>query len=287
MQVRLQSLPTLTWRISGRARRNPKPSPASRSEKRFIELKNASREPIRRRGGDCGTGQRDKPRKNDRPCHWEIGLARRKANSEEGTDRNMRRRNRKSEQAREHHENCSGQVRGKALAMIHCRDFFAHRLGDFSRVKQPADGHGSCDGSESPAPKAFGVERFPQKQERNNFRRVVQAAGEADGTGTEKMARIHDLLRADPKKRPGVTLATVLLFVDCEGGYRSNAAKSKDRRGLRHRHNLFLSSDANTPFLGDAGGDPECAKQNVKNSGACDREDRTEQQRRHESFGQR
>src|SRR4029077_915496 len=110
---------------------------------------------------------------------------------------------------------------------------------------------------------------------------------EADGTGTEKMARIHDLLRADPKKRSCVTLATVLLFVEYEGGYRSNTAERKDRRGLRHRHNPFLSSDTNTPFLSDAGGDPERAKQNVKNSGDCDREDRTEQQRQHESFAQR
>src|ERR1700736_541506 len=102
MQVRLQSLPTLTWRISGRARRNSKLSPASRSEKRFIELKNASREPIRRRGGDCGAGQRDKPRKNNRAYHWEICLAGRQANSEEGTDRNVRGGNRKSKQGRQH-----------------------------------------------------------------------------------------------------------------------------------------------------------------------------------------
>ena len=36
VQVRLQSLPTLTWRISGRVRRNSRPSAVSRSEKRFI-----------------------------------------------------------------------------------------------------------------------------------------------------------------------------------------------------------------------------------------------------------
>src|SRR5438552_14302457 len=60
MQVRLQSLPTLIWRISGRPRRNCSPAAASRSENRFV-ISNSSRHhniccllPWSRRNPDLG-----------------------------------------------------------------------------------------------------------------------------------------------------------------------------------------------------------------------------------------
>src|SRR5438034_8913559 len=103
------------------------------------------------------------------------------------------------------------------------------------------------------------------------------------------MRRVHNLLRAESKKRSRIALAAVLLFIDRECDWRSNyeSVRREDRGRLRHRDGAFLSSDANAPFLGDAGRDPKSVKRNVQNPGAYHCESRTKQQRENKSFSQR
>src|SRR5204863_78746 len=87
--------------------------------------------------------------------------------------------------------------------MIHRRNFFAHRLGDFPRIQQPANGHRPCNGGESPA----NVERFPQQEERDNFRSVVQATGETHRSRAQKMRGIDNFLRSEAEEITAVAFA--------------------------------------------------------------------------------
>src|SRR5438034_9631241 len=103
------------------------------------------------------------------------------------------------------------------------------------------------------------------------------------------MRRVHNLLRAESKKRSRIALAAVLLFIDRECDCRSNSesVRREDRGRLRHRDGAFLSSDANAAFLGDAGRDPKSVKRHVENRAHYDCESRTKQERENKTVAQR
>ena len=127
------------------------------------------------------------------------------------------------------------------------------------------------------------IERFPEQEQRNDLRRVVQTARETDNTGAEKMAGIHDSLRAEAEERTGITLATILLLIDRERNRGRRSAKGEQRR-LRQSDDAFLRAETNAPFLGDAGRETKCAQQNSKSRRDRDRENWTEQKRQNKAF---
>jgi len=91
--------------------------------------------------------------------------------------------------------------------VIHRGNFLAHRLCNLAGIEQATHGHSRGNGGKPPA----NIERFPQQEQRHNFRRVVQTAGEAHRSSAKKMREVDNLLRSEAEKITAVTIMSIFL----------------------------------------------------------------------------
>src|SRR5437867_2329103 len=98
------------------------------------------------------------------------------------------------------------------------------------------------------------------------------------------MRHVHNLRRANSKKRPTVTFATILKLIDRQVGRKRNGAERDQRIRLWHRNDAFVFADANAPLFLQTEHDARPVKNHIQKTCDSHGEDGTKQERENKTF---